>query len=541
MAEEKKRKLEGGSLSHLPLPGSAAVSTAAARRKKRARRKYTYAKDAAANKNNGGGEDSESEHVAAHVRASYGVRSLSQETATAPSPHVVRTDDFNMTEGCDLILPSFDNKALTGRSSTFACSNCDVDISSAPRIICAECGVVLCLKCFAAGAEPQGTQHSADHDYRVADNLDFAVFHALKSPWCAADELILLDAIAAYGMGNWEAVASHFASKSPSECEGHYLKIYIYGCDGVRIPSAASRRVQRDVEAQLIERAQSAPHLSGVGFPGYLPLRQDFEDPYDAEAEELLLGLVLDPDADDFSEKMQIVGEYIARLDKRDEMHSFAVDALFSGKASLPSSDGADKDRGVIGNEILTASQEKVYELIKRPLSGLPGVREKHAAKLIVSMQKEMDWSAKVSRMQSWRSLGGLTSTDDVTSFEQAQRQRRVQRLLETHRGKMGILNTAAADSAASNKDDFAEASAAKDSNLAASALRKGDAAVLGSRSADGTELLQHTLSIAELQAVNFKQHLEEVFSGSIRTNNIILDVMREKRTGDLHYAGWEV
>lgn len=158
------------------------------------------------------------------------------------------------------------------RRNLYHCNYCQKDISNTPRIKCAICpDFDLCLECFSVGVEIN--PHKNDHDYRVVDNLSFPIFHpdwgvsacgfyhalnvvtvipcqsaqfmsiafcsmfhAPCSPACphpctatciheppfaqADEELLLLDAIDIYGMGNWAAVAEHVGpSKTPEQCK----------------------------------------------------------------------------------------------------------------------------------------------------------------------------------------------------------------------------------------------------------------------------------------------------------------------------------
>jgi hypothetical protein len=72
-------------------------------------------------------------------------------------------------------------------------------------IECAVCSSVdLCIECFAVGAELPELGHTAAHDYRVHENLSsFALY---DREWTAEDELLLLQGIDMYGMGNWRCV-----------------------------------------------------------------------------------------------------------------------------------------------------------------------------------------------------------------------------------------------------------------------------------------------------------------------------------------------
>lgn len=44
-------------------------------------------------------------------------------------------------------------------------------------------------------------------------------------PVQADEEVLLLEGIDNYGLGNWEAVAGHVATKDQAECRGHYTQV----------------------------------------------------------------------------------------------------------------------------------------------------------------------------------------------------------------------------------------------------------------------------------------------------------------------------
>ena len=133
----------------------------------------------------------------------------------------------------------------------YSCDFCYRDISAIPRVQCAECGLLppsivhgaggtkdetaaggkpvavsdevdLCVECFGKGVE--FGQHRRGHRYRVVKPLDFPVYEA---DWRADEELLLLEAIEANGMGNWRDVSNQVGSKTAEECEGHYRRLYL--------------------------------------------------------------------------------------------------------------------------------------------------------------------------------------------------------------------------------------------------------------------------------------------------------------------------
>ena len=55
------------------------------------------------------------------------------------------------------------------------------------------------------GVEPH--PHKANHSYHVIDNLSFPI---LSHDWGADEELLLLESVETYGLGNWTEVRDHF-------------------------------------------------------------------------------------------------------------------------------------------------------------------------------------------------------------------------------------------------------------------------------------------------------------------------------------------
>ncbi|GAX86040.1 hypothetical protein CEUSTIGMA_g13455.t1 [Chlamydomonas eustigma] len=61
-------------------------------------------------------------------------------------------------------------------------------------------------------------------DYRVVDNLSFPILHP---EWGADEEILLLEAVDIFGLGNWVSVADHVANKTAQQCKQHYFQTYI--------------------------------------------------------------------------------------------------------------------------------------------------------------------------------------------------------------------------------------------------------------------------------------------------------------------------
>ncbi|XP_008800602.1 transcriptional adapter ADA2-like isoform X2 [Phoenix dactylifera] len=105
----------------------------------------------------------------------------------------------------------------------YHCNYCNKDISGMIRIKCAICADFdLCVECFSVGAEV--SPHKSDHPYRVMDSKSFPL---LCSDWNADEEILLLEGIDMYGLGSWEEIAEHVATKNKTQCIDHYTTAYM--------------------------------------------------------------------------------------------------------------------------------------------------------------------------------------------------------------------------------------------------------------------------------------------------------------------------
>lgn len=88
----------------------------------------------------------------------------------------------------------------------------------------------LCIECFHVGVEV--TPHKKNHHYKVVDNLSFPLF---TPSWGTDEELLLIEAVEMYGLGNWKEVSDHVGTKREEECLAHYFEVY-YGTNKSPLP-----------------------------------------------------------------------------------------------------------------------------------------------------------------------------------------------------------------------------------------------------------------------------------------------------------------
>ncbi|CAI5984036.1 unnamed protein product [Closterium sp. NIES-65] len=126
------------------------------------------------------------------------------------------------------------------RKGVYHCNYCHRDVTGEVRVKCAACvDFDLCAECFSVGA----AAHTAL--CLPPDTMSFPLVH---EDWTADEEMLLLEALEMYGMGNWGEIAEHVGSKSKTQCHDHYLYDYLLSPTGP-LPDLSRLRTQADTEA----------------------------------------------------------------------------------------------------------------------------------------------------------------------------------------------------------------------------------------------------------------------------------------------------
>lgn len=167
-----------------------------------------------------------------------------------------------------------------GRRGLYHCNACQRDISGGVRIKCARCtDFDLCVECFAVGAELK--PHKANHPYHVMDNLSFPL---LDPDWNADEEILLLEGVEMYGLGNWTEVAEHLGGKSPERCRKHYLHAYLRSPFR---PLPDLSRTRGKTKAELRAQGRRGPASPREG-PSMTPVKQECESLLSIKQEEMV-------------------------------------------------------------------------------------------------------------------------------------------------------------------------------------------------------------------------------------------------------------
>ncbi|GAB2233733.1 hypothetical protein Droror1_Dr00002962 [Drosera rotundifolia] len=152
-------------------------------------------------------------------------RSRAVQNLAEDDPNHSRSKRKKTTSNVENIEPPMTEgePVIEGKKALYHCNYCHKDISGKIRIKCAVCpDFDLCVECFSVGVEI--TPHKCNHPYRVMDDLSFPL---ICPDWNADEEILLLEGIEMYGLGNWNEVAEHVGAKSKAECIEHYNRIYM--------------------------------------------------------------------------------------------------------------------------------------------------------------------------------------------------------------------------------------------------------------------------------------------------------------------------
>ena len=188
------------------------------------------------------------------------------------------------------------------------CSTCFKDLSNESFCRCTRCkSFIQCFECCAYGYSKD--DHIRTHPFIICEGDMQPVF---VEDWTVEEEIRLLWAFDVCGFGNWSDISHHLKTKSPLECKVHYYEIY-FG-------SAEAPRAQAEVreptplpppppfDTTPVESCPSCSHEKNMMLAnnadastpavasGYMPMRGEFEEEFNDDAEHIIGGITLDED-----------------------------------------------------------------------------------------------------------------------------------------------------------------------------------------------------------------------------------------------------
>ncbi|PVU96405.1 hypothetical protein BB561_001188 [Smittium simulii] len=297
------------------------------------------------------------------------------------------------------------NEEIFSTGQRYHCDECQANLTEIVKISCAECPEFdLCVSCFAKGVELGS--HKREHAYSVVSKHTFPIF---SIDWTADEELLLIDGLIQFGMGNWEEVATYVTSKTKEECEQHYYDTYVESKDWplpVRGPEA--KRGAKSYPIIKSENKQTKVYSSQPSnheIAGYMPGRNEFEVEHENEAEQIIKDLTfLDEDtSEDHKLKLSVLEIYNNKLNQRIDRKNFMIDrGLF------------DYSKIVNYEKKKTAAERDLLVRLKT----FAKIQSSSDYKLFVDgMLTESTIKNRILQLKEWRS-NGITTLSDGAIFE---------------------------------------------------------------------------------------------------------------------------
>ncbi|KAI9159244.1 Transcriptional adapter ada2 [Blastocladiella emersonii ATCC 22665] len=298
----------------------------------------------------------------------------------------------------------------------YHCDACRKDVSDIARVACAVCeDFDLCVECFAAGVEV--STHKNDHPYRVKDTLSFPVF---DDAWGAEEELLMMEGLEKYGMGNWADVADHIGTKTANAVEEHYYTVFVnaptWPIPDMSITFPAEpipRKRPAPVETSSLPGAEPTKKVKPLtsqpcnhDVAGYMPGRGEFETEYGNEIDEVCVRELTFEETDskeDVDFKVMIMDIYNDKLDRKYERKKFIFDR------------GLQEYRQVTADERKKSPEEKALIAQYKAFSRL--MTPDDFAALIEGLLIESQLRNRIERLQEYR-RNGVCTYNQAFQFE---------------------------------------------------------------------------------------------------------------------------
>ncbi len=176
--------------------------------------------------------------------------------------------------------------------------------------------------------------HKAHHDYYLMCSARFPLY---SHSWAAQEELLLLEAVALCGLGNWSEISQHVQTKSADDCRLHFFAAYV---DSPNYPTPIDPLSEEEIRAAwpmpvavpIVEKkvipkpGLSLPMKNNLGT--FMPLRNEFDTPFNEEAEEIPADIVFNEDDNEEEKKTKVhaLQIYASMLSERKKKTQFLVD-----------------------------------------------------------------------------------------------------------------------------------------------------------------------------------------------------------------------
>lgn len=252
------------------------------------------------------------------------------------------------------------------------CSTCYREIIDENYIQCTICkGFIQCLECYADGMEKD--QHVREHPAVLMDPCTSPLF---SKDWRIEEELFLVNSVALCGIGNWEDISKQIKTKKAIECEVHYFSTY-FDCPTAPFPDTSAPPKEPTPLPPLLpfdtspqESCPSDGHDRNLvyqnkrektlpaEFSGYMPLRHEFEEEFNDEAEVLINQIEFTDDMNEtkFEENCKLLELYNSQVAERRTRNSVVEEWKLQYK-KFKGLEGTTTKEKEIDSKILTVAQ----------------------------------------------------------------------------------------------------------------------------------------------------------------------------------------
>jgi transcriptional adapter 2-alpha len=160
----------------------------------------------------------------------------------------------------------------------------------------------------------------------------------LEATWSAEEELLLLNAIELNGFGNWSEICQIVKTKTPPECEWHYIECYVNSLSAPRpvlrvhdpfpipgpptYPTNATESCPSDGHDKNLFFANKKERTTPAEVNGWMPKRGEFEEEYNDDADHIIDGIEFDEETDtdeSFTQKINALLCFDWQLQERRE------------------------------------------------------------------------------------------------------------------------------------------------------------------------------------------------------------------------------
>lgn len=290
----------------------------------------------------------------------------------------------------------------------YNCDSCFRDISAVVHIQCAECEEVdLCVECFGNGTVlSTASQHLPTHAYRVIPPL--GEIRGLAEEWRADEELVLIEALEANGVGNWQEVAEQLPGRDGNACFLHYARVHLPPA----VHDQCLRVVQHPVPANNGMPSLPATHEIAGFMPGRGEYEQewenDFELTYLKDFQLLPTTTTNESEEHDKELKMAVLRHYCSVIEERQARRSFAHNNHYT----------KDFKKILQGERARSRTEQRVLHHL-RPFARFLSPVDFDV--MVAGCVEEEELRRRIQQLQEYR-RAGLRSFSQVQCFEQDQK-----------------------------------------------------------------------------------------------------------------------